>query len=270
MPSSDLLFPMLSAGLLFGLIVGKPGVAGAEEGSLAGELRALSQKRIYFGHQSVGNDLLAGIRDLSREANVPIEIVDAAAAGQLAAPRIVHAQLGENTRPLTKLAAFEGAMEQGWAGRSTIAFFKFCYVDIEARTDVRELFSRYVEAHQRLAGRYPDVTWVHVTVPLTVTQGGFKGYVKRLLGRAAAGERENVKRHEFNEFLRARFGGKEPIFDLALVESTWEDGRPNGFEWNGQTYPSLVAAYTEDGGHLDERGRRHAARALIRTLASLP
>lgn len=270
MSSTDLLFPLLSAGLLLGLIAGKPGIAGAEGDSLAAELRALSQKRIYFGHQSVGSDLLAGIRDLSREANVPIEIVDAAAAGQLDGPRVVHSRLGENTRPLTKLAAFERAMEQGWAGRSTIAFFKFCYVDIEARTDVRELFSRYVETHQRLVERHPDVTWVHVTVPLTVTQGGMKGYVKRLLGRAAAGERENAKRHEFNEYLRGRFGAEEPIFDLALVEATREDGRSNGFEWNGQTYPSLVAAYTEDGGHLNERGRQHAARALIRTLASLP
>lgn len=245
-----------------------PASARADDATID-QLRRVASKRIFFGHQSVGHNLLDGIRDLAREARVELDIVEGGPGFAADGPCIVHSQLGQNTQPLTKLEAFDKAMGAAGSAPAKIAFFKFCYVDFTAETDVEALFARYVKTHDALRQRHPDVTFVHVTVPLTVTQGGIKGYVKNLIGRGAWGERENVKRHEFNELMRARYAGKEPIFDLARVESTWEDGRPNGFERDGKFYPSLVRAYTDDGEHLNERGRRHAARALIALLASL-
>lgn len=266
---SDLIVSLLSSGLLLSFLVGTAGAARAEGRSLAEELRAVGQQRIFFGHQSVGFDILDGLRDLAREAGVPLRILETAPGDAAAGPAFLHARLGENTRPQTKLAAFEAAMEAPWADRPTVALVKFCYVDIDADTDVEALFARYASTYERLVARHPGVSWVHVTVPLTVTQAGIKGYLKSLLGRAVPGERENMNRHAFNELLRARYGGKVPLFDLAAAEATREDGTASGFERDGRTYPSLDAAYTDDGEHLNERGRRHVARALVATLAAL-
>jgi hypothetical protein len=247
----------------------QPAVAAPVQ-SLAEQLRIVAAKRIYFGHQSVGTNILDGLQDLATDEGVPLRITKAESPSTFDGPAIVHAFVGENTKPVSKIEAFERAMESGWAEPADVAFFKFCYVDIDAATDIRALFDRYVAMHAQVAARHPEVSLVHVTVPLTVTQAGLKGWVKKLMGRVVWGERENQKRHEFNELLRARFTGKEPIFDLARAESTFVDGNESRFELDGRAWPSLVPAYTDDGEHLNAAGRKQVARALVETLASIP
>jgi hypothetical protein len=161
-------------------------------------------------------------------------------------------------------------MAAGAAGGVDIALVKFCYVDIEAGTDVPALFAAYQSTLASLKARYPRTTFVHVTAPLTTVQGGLKAFVKRLLGRSPAGMAENARREEFNALLRQATSGKEPLFDLALAESTAPDGRTETFDWNGRPVPALVPAYTGDGGHLDGDGRHRAARLLVSVLASAP
>lgn len=245
--------------------------ARAEEPPLATQLRRVGAKRIYFGHQSVGANIVDGIRDLSGEAGVTLSILEDRGAGAASdSPGLVDAYVGQNTRPLSKIEAFERAMSDGWADHLDVAFFKFCYVDFDAASDVQAIFGRYVQMHEDLKKRYPDVSFVHVTVPLTVTQGGIKGYIKNLVGKAAWGERENVKRHEFNQKLRARYSGKEPLFDLALLESTRRDGSAQVFERDGERFPSLVPEYSNDGEHLNPIGRKIVAGKLVEFLSSLP
>ena len=77
----------------------------------------------------------------------------------------------------------------------------------------------------------------------------------------------NVSRNEFNRRLRERYSG-DPIFDLAEVMSTYPDGRRESFRMNGVVYYSLVPAYTDDGGHLNQVGRTYAAAELVRSIAA--
>jgi hypothetical protein len=58
------------------------------------------------------------------------------------------------------------------------------------------------------------------------------------------------------------------MFDLAAVMSTYPDGRRESFRLDGNTYDSLVPAYTDDGGHLNAVGRTHAAAGLVRSIAN--
>ena len=251
------------------LTLGASASAGNQNGGpLEEQLRMLNSKRIFFGHHSVGDNILDGLRELGNEAGVPVRILEL--AQREGGPGVLHARVGENTKPLSKIDGFEHAMGSEQALNLEIAFFKFCYIDFDANTDVDAVFTRYVQMHEKVSLLHPGTRWVHVTVPLTVTQVGLKGYVKNLLGRAASGELENVKRHRFNELLRARFGRKEPIFDLARVEATREDGTLESFERDGRSYPRLVPEYSYDGEHLNEKGRQRAARALIELLASIP
>jgi hypothetical protein len=244
-----------------------PSIAHALDADLRSELQAVSRQRVFFGHQSVGKNILDGLETIAGEAGVPLRIAE---GGSLSSPGLVHAFVGQNQRPLSKIEAFRRELDQGAGRDAEIAFFKFCYVDFSPDTDVQQLFGAYRSAHEDLLRRHPSITLVHVTVPLTITQTGVKAQIKRLLGRPPAGELENARREAFNTLLRSTYGGKEPLFDLARVESTRADGGRSEFELEGKRYPALVPAYTDDGEHLNTLGRRRAAVALVEFLATLP
>ena len=113
----------------------------------------------------------------------------------------------------------------------------------------------------------PRTTFVHVTLPLTTAQSGWKALAKRLVGRAPYGTIENVRREQYNALMRRAYAGREPLFDLARIESTAPDGSAVTVAWDGTVAPAMAAAYTDDGGHLNEKGRLVAARALLAVLA---
>jgi len=111
---------------------------------------------------------------------------------------------------------------------------------------------------------------VHVTVPLTAEEknssftDSAKTTLRRMLGREA-----NVKRNEFNQLLRETYAGKEPLFDLAEVESTRADGKRSYYTRGFDKVYTLAPEWTTDGGHLNEEGRRAAAQKLLQVLAGL-
>lgn len=236
----------------------------ADEG-LRAELTLVAQKRIYFAHQSVGANLLAGVADLGREAGVPLRIVETSRAAGLGSGTFGHFFVPENGEPLRKLANFKAALGEG--SNAEIALIKFCYVDVDGTTDAQALFARYQATIAELRAKNPNTTFVHVTLPLTTAQTGWKALAKRLLGRAPYGTVENVRREQYNALLRRAYAGREPLFDLARIESTAPDGHAVTVSWQGSVAPAMARAYTDDGGHLNEQGRAIAARALIRVLA---
>jgi hypothetical protein len=149
-------------------------------------------------------------------------------------------------------------------------------VDVTAETDAEKVFAEYRNTMSRLQKRYPKTTFIHVAVPLTSKLTGMGGLikktkdlVKKVIGRHVYGYHDNVKRNQFNEMLGKEYDGKEPVFDLAKIESTFPDGRRSSFTKDGKTYYCLAPDYTYDGGHLNELGRKIAAQQLLLLLASL-
>lgn len=236
---------------------------------LRAELERVAQRRIFFGHQSVGDNVLDGVKQLATMAGVPVRIAETKTASGVGPGTLGHAWVGENRYPLTKLQAFEQAFGQRPAGVE-IALVKFCYTDITAETDPKALFAQYRDTVERLRTKNPGMTLVHVTAPLTHVQRGPKAFVKRLLGRAPYGSIENARREQYNALLRQTYQGRDPIFDLARVESTAPDGTVVSAEWKGGVAPALVPAFTDDGHHLNAAGSLRAARELISVLAAVP
>ena len=236
---------------------------------LRAQLERVAQRRIYFGHQSVGANLLEGVKQLAESAGVPLRIVEAPSAAALAPATFGHTFVAENGDPLRKLEGFRKAMGPG-ATTVDIALLKFCYVDITADTDAKLLFERYRATIESLQANNPHTTFVHVTLPLTDVQGGPKALVKRMLGRAPYGTVENLRREEYNALMRRTYRGREPLFDLALLESTAPDGAAVKVQWNGVLAPAMSPAYTDDGGHLNAAGKLRAARELVSVLAAIP
>lgn len=232
-----------------------------------GMAEGLAQRAVFFGHQSVGANLLEGIATLDREHPAwSLRITDAAATRNTRGPVFAHARLGKNGDPESKMQDFAQHLASA-PEPFDIAFFKFCYVDITSVTNVDRLFSDYERTMADLRERFPSTAFVHVTVPLTTIETGPKAWVKRLLGRPSTAT-HNRQRERYNHLLRMRYVGKEPVFDLALAESTMADGQTLTWVEHGTTFSSLVPAYTDDGGHLNALGQRRCAEQLLITLAN--
>jgi hypothetical protein len=264
-------FQVVMSSIFAMLALGTASISHASDSdpTLRADLERIAQRRIFFGHQSVGVNLLDGVKQLAMTAGIPVQVVEVTSASGVKPATIGHAFIARNGDPFQKIQSFEQAMGLQTTGLD-VALMKFCYVDINSGTDVKALFARYRASIDALRAKNPGTTFVHVTAPLTVVQGGFKAGLKQLLGRAPNGIMENMRREEYNTLLRQAYQGREQIFDLARIESTAPNGTAVSVEWKGSFVPVMDSAYTDDGGHLNTVGKLRAARELVSILASIP
>jgi hypothetical protein len=227
-------------------------------------LGKLARAKIFFGHQSVGSNIMEGVNDLMGQyPSLKLKIEETDTTSAFKGGVFSHGPVGNNEDPASKIDDFAAKVKTGVGGQVDIAFFKFCYIDIMADRNIDEVFSHYQKTMASLKNSYPQTTFVHVTVPLTTVQTGPKAYLKEIIGRAPSGFLENARRNEYNRKLKQTYSGKEPVFDLAQIEATYVDGTRATFEWQGQTYERMIPEYASDGSHLNELGRQRVAEHLI-------
>ena len=230
----------------------------------------LSQKSFYFGHQSVGFNIIDGIKDVIKEhPEIKLNIVESSNPDNLKPGVFEHSRVGKNTDPKTKVDEFIKFIKNGIGNKANYVFLKFCYVDIREKSDVNNIFAYYKESMAKLRQEFPNTTIIHFTVPLTTTKTTWKTVVKKIIGRKTWEYDDNIKRNQYNQLLLNTYSGKEPIFDLAKVESTFPNAHRCTFTKDGKTYYSLVPQYTTDGGHLNELGRKFVAKQLLIFLAKM-
>jgi hypothetical protein len=228
----------------------------------------LGMRKIYFGHQSVGQNILDGVAEiLTAHPEIDLEIVETDDPGRFGKPLLAHGRVGENRNPSSKIEAFKERMDRGLGDLADIAFFKFCYVDFSANTDPEKVFLEYNSVMDDLARRYPDTKFLHVTAPLVSKESKLRTIAKKILGKQLRPYRENAVRTRFNEMMRAEYGESGLLFDLAMIESTREDGTRLTYGSGSDFMYALVPRYTDDGGHLNEVGRRLVAEQFLLFLA---
>jgi hypothetical protein len=229
----------------------------------------LQGKTIFFGHQSVGYNIVRGLQELEASHKSPhLNVVETKDANKMTGPMLAHAPVGKNRDPESKITEFKALLEGGLREKADIAFFKLCYVDITRDSNPEAILAAYGKAVDALKSRFPRVALVHVTVPLCAPEKGEKEGIKRLLGLSPVLD-DNLVRARYNSLLRERYSGKEPLFDLALYETLGPDGLRRYSLRNGQEVPVLVPSYTDDGGHLNPMGQRHVAEQLLLELLDL-
>jgi len=234
--------------------------------ALDSSLRNVADKRIYFGHQSIGFNILDGIGDIAKDhPGSGLNLVKTNDPLAFKVPVFAHFTVGENEDPSSKIDDFARSLDKGIGGNAEIAFFKFCYVDINRTTNIDKIFAAYKSTMERLKSQYPNTRFVHVTAPLTLSNFSVSSLIKKVLGS----EDNNIRKNTFNEMLVREYKGKDPIFDLAAIESTYPDGSRSVFKEGGKPYYSLAPEYTEDGGHLNEKGRRIMAAELLKLLSQI-
>lgn len=236
----------------------------------AASLALLHTKRIYFGHQSVGANIVDGINALCRShAALRLHVIESCDPKVYTGPVLGHSRIGRNHDPRSKIDAFSEVLGAGLGATLDIAFFKFCYVDVNQTSDNATLFGYYRSVMAQLATAYPHIRFVHVTVPLTTVPGILSRIAGGLLRRHNRAAHDNLARAEYNRLLLQTYSGKEPVFDLASVEATAASGRVHRYSLGGHEFQALVPRYSSDGRHLSEFGRRVVAGALIQNLAQL-
>ena len=200
----------------------KPRTENKNEKIDANMIKIVKQKKVFFGHQSVGYNILSGIESLTTEINLheldKIENIDT--------PGIYHAKIGKNGFPKSKVDAFiQKLRENDFGNKIDVAFLKFCYVDFNKDSDIHDIINYYIKSIKLMSHEFPKLRIIHVTVPLTVHSYGIRNYIRTLI----FGDISNVKRNQYNSLLINIYKDSAAIYDLAALESRYPDGTRESF-----------------------------------------
>lgn len=220
----------------------------------------LDNKKIFFGHQSVGGNIISGIRLLqSARPEIKFNILETKDFSLSVAGCFAHYLVGKNKDPQSKTREFANIIESNRDNLPDIALHKYCYVDISATSDIKGIFNEYSKYMSDLTQRFPHVNFAHCTIPLTTIQKGPKAWAKRLLNKKPYGIDDNIARNEYNMRLRDSYEHTGLIFDLAEHEAKQLNGGHTHFSLNNKQYMCLNDTYTDDGGHLNVVGQQYIA-----------
>ena len=237
------------------------------DANLASDLRTVAGARVYFGHHSVGRNMVEGLRQISADEGIDaIHVLELEEEPDPSDTFFAHSRVGDNKDPMSKIDEFAERIGGWLPTEPDVAFMKFCYVDFTPDTETSHLFSHYQSTMSRLSEEHPHVRFLHTTAPLMTRKLGIVDRIKLFLGMPVWGDDANAKRHEFNQLVRETYD-RNLIIDVAEQESTRLDGTQQQYTKDGQTYPSLVPAYTTDGGHLNEVGKKKVAAEMVRVIA---
>jgi len=226
---------------------------------------ALASKKIYFGHQSVGFNIMDGVTTITQELpNIKLNIRETKDPASFNQPIFSHSRIGKNSNPISKCDDFKKIIESGIGDKADIAFFKFCYVDFDSETDIPVLFKYYADTMLRLQAEYPRVKFIHFTVPLKTAPSGIKTVIKKILGRRV--DDGDIQRNSFNHLLREKYTKQNTLFDLAFYESTGPDNKAPQTDTGFSAH--LLTEYSDDGGHLNDTGKKIIAKRLLLFLQS--
>lgn len=223
----------------------------------------LRGKSVYFGHRSVGSNIIGGMESIiSRDKDLsfikiitPDEYLMTDNRGNDSTFYFIHSGIGKNGFPDSKIADFISKLDT--LRNIDAAFLKFCYIDINRNTDVNLLYSNYTTNFQSLEKKYDSIKFVYFTSPLTIRRSFHIRFIKAFIGKPD----DNNNRNKFNQLLRETDNVR--IFDLAHHESHLEgDVRELNREF-------LLQEYSSDGRHLNIVGSEKMAFKLLIYLNNL-
>lgn len=230
----------------------------------------LAQKKIFFGHQSVGENIVSGLHLLVKEnPKIKLSILKSNTKSDYTNAVFGHSEIGKNEFPQTKNNEFSRIISSDIGDNIDVAFYKYCYIDINNETDITSLFESYKKNIEKLKSQRKSITFVHITVPLTTVSNSPMVFVRKILGRNIWGFEENKRRNEFNKLLMNEYAGVDPVFDLAKLESTTPKGDRITYTHDGTEYFSMDPGYASDRSHLNEAGQRYIAEQMLVFLAGL-
>ena len=228
----------------------------------------IAERTVYFGHQAIGSDVVAGVEGVAQEFALPLRVIKTREPATVTGPAFVHFLAGQSRDFASKNAAVLRLLESPTRARRPVVLLQYCYGDVSSHADTATMFEAYRDTVDTIQFEHPDVTIVHSTIPLMTVESAFMSGAKQFLGRSTRREGA-IARHRYNELVRAEFTDSEPIFDLAKLEATRPDGTLAGFAAEGRMIETLAPDNTDDGSHLNARCQRAAGEALLDVLSNV-
>lgn len=231
-------------------------------------LARLRSVKVVFGHMSVGEDVIAGVRELGRGDGEPgVAVFPLKNTEVPSQPGLWHLTLGHNADPVAKIRRFEEIAKGFQNSPPDAVMMKLCYVDIVAASDLERIQRAYRDMVKTVEGVLPRTRVLHVTTPLEAAPVG-KAKLRRaiggLIGRAGP-VRDNGQREAYNKWLRREYGSSGTVLDLAQMESNGAQG--SCVARFDSEVPMMYSTYTDDGGHLNRTGRKVVASAFLMALS---
>jgi hypothetical protein len=224
------------------------------------EWDAAATRSVFFGHQSVGENMLDGLRRIGESEHWPaLRVVELTGQEPVEGPMLAHAKIGKNGDPLSKVKGFQQAIDAGIGRRVDIAVMKYCFWDIRRETDIEAVFGDYRQTMDDLTRRYPTVVFVHATVPLVAADVDWRARMRRLIGMATPTDADNAVREQLNRKIRETYGTSQIVLDIARAESGSS---------TAVNPPQLAEEFSSDGAHLNDAGRRQVGSAMVKALAA--
>ena len=257
--------------LLFTFIVFSPQLRRNENKvnyKITSAIENINKEKIIFGHRSVGNNIIQGIGEIISENNAQkLALQKIENIGKLPGKYFLEANIGSNGDPKSKIDDFHKIVDQLAQNEPTIAMMKLCYADIKQNADINDIFKYYTEIIDSLHEKYPNLIIIHFTVPLTSKRTILMSIKDFIKARSNSSMLDNIVRNKYNQFLLSKYPADQ-IFDLAKIESTYLDGTFEEYSYQGKVYNSLIPEYSDDGGHLNEKGRHIVAEKFISFMAN--
>lgn len=229
------------------------------------DLSSLPGKKVYFGHQSVGYNILEGIKKITAQ-NEELDFIKILTLEEYknnVFPEndslfyFIHSKIGTNTQPDLKIKDFQDKLDS--LKGLDAAFMKFCFVDITRKTEVNTLFNNYIEAMDNLEERYINTKYLYFTCPISIRENLVIGILKEIMQTP---DDLNKNRNKFNNLLRAK--NNIELFDIAYLEANEDEAsEPQKREFMKKKYA------TSDGGHLNEYGSEKIGYYLLVKLNNL-
>jgi hypothetical protein len=240
-----------------------------KENGMIEKIKTIRKKNIYFGHKSVGENIISGLHQiLDKYGQDEYSIKSLNDSQNFERINFLHSDIGNNGEPKGKFAEFSKIVNGLVSKKLEIAMMKLCFVDITEKTNINDIFASYVEMIDSLKRKHPDLVIIHFTVPLKSNPSLINNIKNIIKGRTSNDVKDNLTRNKYNELLYSKYS-KQDIFDIAKIESMHPDGKRESLVINGQICYCLVDDYTNDGGHLNELGQNIVASGLISKLCEV-
>ena len=145
-------------------------------------LNKLSEKRIFFGHRSVGNNILQGIDDiLTQYPGINLKILKYEEVKSSKDNGIIHAWIDQNGSPQSIAEDYTRMVEKLPGKEMDFALIRF--TPWYGKKDMDEILKDYTIAIEQLKQRHSKTVFIHGTFPLNHSKTSFKTWIKKLTGK---------------------------------------------------------------------------------------
>ncbi len=228
--------------------------------------------RLLFAYQSVGRDIAGAIPAVYKSAKLPApKIMTWNRAKNAKGPVVATATIGQNGNALSKLRAYARMVNEAPRNSIGVSLLAFNYQDVNAETDIDDLFQSYADTMSSLEAANPDISFLYTTVPVTTANSWRSVERSTITGLSNVNQplwQDNIARERLNTLLRERYEETGRLFDIAALQANAGGDKVIAKQHEDLWYYVMNPRLSRDGKRLNSVGARELAHVLALLVAA--